>query len=108
MKYADRDAPVGKIWKWHEGGYNQPGLGGQVTPFIKTEINWHEPDARSSVGMSIFVIFSIASMTAFDFFGSGSPSISPSTVGFTCHERPYLSLSHPHWLGWPPAVSFRQ
>src|SRR4029079_4037540 len=28
MKYTDRDAPVGKVLKWHNGRFSEPGLGG--------------------------------------------------------------------------------
>src|SRR5206468_12816849 len=37
-----------------------------------------------------------------------SCSISPKTVGTTCHDTPNLSLSHPHWTSWPPPESFSQ
>ncbi len=53
MRYADRDAPVGKVWKWHRGGWTEPGLGGHVTPIFPVEIDWHRPDARALWGPSI-------------------------------------------------------
>jgi hypothetical protein len=46
--------------------------------------------------MSIFFICSIAFMTREDFSASASWSISASTVGTTCQDTPYLSLSQPH------------
>ena len=58
--------------------------------------------------MSIFFISSIASMTLFDFAGSGSFSISPRTVGLICHDSPYLSLSQPHGPSYPPSESLFQ
>src|SRR5687767_16007647 len=50
----------------------------------------------------------MASMTLFDLAGSGSLSISPNTVGLTCHDNPYLSFSQPHGPSSPPADSFSQ
>jgi len=34
MKYADRDDPKGKVFKWHKGQWNEPGIGGHVTPIF--------------------------------------------------------------------------
>jgi hypothetical protein len=47
-------------------------------------------------------------MTRCDFFGSRSCSISPSTSGTTCQDRPYLSVSQPQRFFAPPAESFSQ
>src|SRR5437870_9121545 len=40
--------------------------------------------------------------------GSFPCSTSGSAVGTICHDKPYLSLSQPHWLFCPPADSFSQ
>ena len=53
MRYADRDSPVGKVWKWHRGRWNEPGLGGHCTPILPVAIDWHRPDARAFWGPSI-------------------------------------------------------
>lgn len=53
MRYADRDQPVGKVWKWHAGGWGEPGLGGRVTPIFPAMIDWHRPDADAFWGPSI-------------------------------------------------------
>src|SRR2546429_2780638 len=42
--------------------------------------------------MSIFFIWSMASMTRLAFCGSGSLSISPRRVGMICHDRPNFSI----------------
>lgn len=34
MRWADRATPVGKVVKWHNGAWDQPGLGGQGTPIL--------------------------------------------------------------------------
>ncbi len=53
MRYADRDAPVGKVWKWYRGQWKEPGIGGHVTPIFPVEIDWHRPDARAFWGPSV-------------------------------------------------------
>src|SRR6266568_8365521 len=47
-------------------------------------------------------------MTLCPFSGSGSVSISSSTIGTTCHDRPYLSFSQPHCPPSPPMDSLSQ
>lgn len=53
MRYADRDAPAGKVFKWHRGTWNEPGLGGHVTPIFTGQIDWHKSDADAFWGPSI-------------------------------------------------------
>jgi hypothetical protein len=53
MRVADRDAPVGKVWKWHGGGWTTPGVGGRLTPVWAARIDWHRPDADLFWGPSI-------------------------------------------------------
>jgi hypothetical protein len=53
MKWADRDAPVGKVWKWHEASWNQSGLGGQITPVFPARTDWHRADADAFWGPSV-------------------------------------------------------
>jgi hypothetical protein len=47
MRVVDRDNPVGKAWKWRDGDWREPGLGGRVTPLFPVTADWHsgEPDA---------------------------------------------------------------
>lgn len=45
--------------------------------------------------MSILLIDIIASIVRWAFSGSESLISSSRIVGITCHETPYLSLSHP-------------
>jgi hypothetical protein len=42
MRYADRDQPVGKAWKWHAGTWQEPGLGGRVTSIFPARKDWHQ------------------------------------------------------------------
>jgi hypothetical protein len=53
MRYADRDQPAGKVWKWHNGGWAEPGLGGRVTPIFTAFIDWHRSDADAFWGPSV-------------------------------------------------------
>jgi hypothetical protein len=53
MRYEDRDSPVGKVFKWHKGKWREPGLGGRLTPFFPSRIDWHRQDADIFWGPSV-------------------------------------------------------
>lgn len=53
MRYDDRDSPAGKVFKWHKGAWNEPGLGGHVTPIFEVGTDWHRSDADAFWGPSI-------------------------------------------------------
>ncbi len=53
MRYADRRKPVGKIWKWHKGEWNKPGIGGNVTPIFPVKCDWHRKDTDAFWGPSV-------------------------------------------------------
>src|SRR5262245_41527790 len=53
MSFEDRDDPAGKVWKWHDGGWNEPGLGGHVTTTFPALIDWHRENANAFWGASI-------------------------------------------------------
>jgi hypothetical protein len=53
LAWADRDQPVGKVLKWHQGQWAEPGLGGRVTPIFPAMIDWHRVDADAFWGPSI-------------------------------------------------------
>ena len=53
MRYEDRDSPSGKVLKWYEGAWGQPGLGGHVTVIFPGRIDWHRPDCDAFWGPSI-------------------------------------------------------
>jgi len=46
-------SPVGKVWKWHAGQWNEKGLGGRLTPIFPAKIDWARADADSLWGPSI-------------------------------------------------------
>ena len=53
MAYADRDNPVGKVWKYRQGAWKEPGLGGAVTPVFKVRVDWMREDADALWGPSV-------------------------------------------------------
>jgi hypothetical protein len=53
MAYADRDKPIGKVFKWHKGTWTEPGLGGHVTPIFPARSYWHQEKLDAFWGPSI-------------------------------------------------------
>lgn len=53
MSYADRNDPIGKVWKWRNGQWNEPGLGGRVTPIFNVAQDWRREDVDAYWGPSI-------------------------------------------------------
>ena len=53
MRYEDRDEPVGKVLKWHDGKWDEPGIGGHLTPIFPAKVDWHNENADAFWGPSI-------------------------------------------------------
>jgi len=53
MRWTDRAAPVGKLWKWRDGAWAEPGLGGRVSPIFPALVDWARFDADAFWGPSI-------------------------------------------------------
>lgn len=53
MEWKDRDAPVGKVFKWFEGNYTEPGRGGKLTPLFPAFTAWEREDCEAYWGPSI-------------------------------------------------------
>lgn len=53
MRADDLRAPVGKVLKWHNGGFTEPGLNGQVTPVLPVEGDWYSPEPDAFWGPSV-------------------------------------------------------
>lgn len=53
LKYQDRNDPAGKVWKWFNGSWTEPGLGGHVTPVFRVTGDWHGPNPDAFWGPSI-------------------------------------------------------
>lgn len=53
MAFADRFEPEGKIFKYHHGSWNEPGVGGRVTPIFPAARGWENADPDSFWGPSV-------------------------------------------------------
>jgi len=53
MRYADRSDPVGKVRKWRNGRWSEPGVGGRLTPIFPAVRDWHSEDADAFWGPSV-------------------------------------------------------
>lgn len=53
MCYADRQNPSGKVMKWYREGWNEPGLGGHVTPVFPATRDYHQKDGEMFWGPAI-------------------------------------------------------
>lgn len=53
MAFADRAEPAGKVWKFFQGGWDEPGLGGRVTAILPARIPWSRPDTDAFWGPSL-------------------------------------------------------
>jgi hypothetical protein len=53
MAFEDRASPVGAVWKYHEGAWEEAGLEGRVTPIFPASVNWQEEHADSFWGPSV-------------------------------------------------------
>jgi hypothetical protein len=53
MRYADLKCPVGRVMKWHNGDWQEPGLRGKVTPIIPVHADWYSPEPDTFWGPSI-------------------------------------------------------
>ena len=53
MSIEDRFTPVGRVWKYHEGSWDQPGVGGNVTPIFHAKVAWQRADTNAFWGPSV-------------------------------------------------------
>lgn len=53
MAWKDRDKPVGKVRKYFKGEWNEPGVGGWVTPTFPAKIDWKRRNADAFWGPSV-------------------------------------------------------
>lgn len=53
MAFEDRFAPAGRVFKYHRGEWNEPGLGGQVSAIFPATRAWHHPDPDSFWGPAV-------------------------------------------------------
>ena len=53
MAYEDRFGPAGAVWKFRNGEWDEPGLGGRVTAIYPAQKSWEFADADSLWGPSV-------------------------------------------------------
>jgi len=53
MAYQNRFVPAGSVWKFHDDGWNEPGLGGHVSAIYPATQSWEFEDATSFWGPSV-------------------------------------------------------
>ncbi|MDO8682023.1 MAG: hypothetical protein Q7N50_00880 [Armatimonadota bacterium] len=53
MEWKDRNDPVGKVWKYYEGKWNEPGVSGRVSPIFPAKVDWKRRNADAFWGPSI-------------------------------------------------------
>ena len=53
MPFGNVSNPVGNVWKYHQGAWSEPGIGGPVTPVLPAAVSWREADTDSFWGPSI-------------------------------------------------------
>ena len=53
LAFADRFEPAGKVQKYHDGAWNEPGRGGRVTPIFPAVRNWRHADPDSFWGPAV-------------------------------------------------------
>jgi len=53
LAYADRFTPVGRVQKFYQGTWSEPGLGGRTTPIFRAARTWHHRDPDSFWGPSV-------------------------------------------------------
>lgn len=53
LAYTDRFHPAGAVWKYFEGEWGEPGIGGRMTPIYPATVNWQRENTDSFWGPSV-------------------------------------------------------
>lgn len=53
MAFANRYNPAAMVSKYYDGGWNEPGLGGRVTPIFPAKVSWMAADTDAFWGPSV-------------------------------------------------------
>ncbi len=56
MPYADRNKPSGKVMKWHNGAWSEPGLKGHVTPLFPATPMFRAPSIHWNTWLGMYVM----------------------------------------------------
>jgi hypothetical protein len=53
MRWRDRAAPAGKVWKYDAGAWREPGVGGRTTPIFPVTTAWQRRETDAFWGPSV-------------------------------------------------------
>ncbi len=53
LAYEDRNSPVNRVWKYHNGEWSEPGVNGRLTPIFPANRAWQSAEADSFWGASV-------------------------------------------------------
>lgn len=53
MAYENRSSPLGTVFKYFNGGFTEPGVGGRLTPVFPATVAWQRKDADSFWGAAV-------------------------------------------------------
>jgi len=53
LAWEDRFHPAGNVWKYFQGGWQEPGLGGRCTPVFPARVEWQRADTDSFWGPAV-------------------------------------------------------
>lgn len=53
LAIEDLDQPVGRVWKWYNGSYSQPGIDGLASSILKPVIDFRAPNPEGYWGPSV-------------------------------------------------------
>jgi hypothetical protein len=46
-------SPVNRVWKFHNGGWNEPGVNGNLTPTFRAQVAWQKANTNAFWGPSV-------------------------------------------------------
>jgi hypothetical protein len=53
LAFGDLASPAGRVWKYYEGEWKEPGLGGRVSPLLPATVSWASPDTDAFWGPAL-------------------------------------------------------
>lgn len=53
LAYGDRANPVGNVQKYYQGAWEQPGIGGRVTPILPVRVGWERSNTDAFWGPAV-------------------------------------------------------
>lgn len=53
MAFKDRGNPAGAVYKYHQGNWSEPGVGGTMTPVLPATVSWDRADSSSFWGPAV-------------------------------------------------------